>query len=128
MQLINRQLVEQPHFPGDAGDTQAIGPIGRQAYFDDLVIQYQVIANIRSHRRIRRQFHQAVGGIRKAQFLFRAQHAPGFHTAQLGLLDLEIPRQYRTHHCQRRLETGPGIGCAAHDLHRFATGVHLADA
>ena len=87
----------------------------------------QVVTNVSAYRRVSRQFHQTIGGIRQTQLLLRTKHALGFHTAQFRCLDIKITRQYRADNSQRGLQPSSGIRGTAYDLHCFSTCIHLAN-
>ncbi len=62
------------------------------------------------------------------QFDLRAEHAVGFDTAQLGLLDLEVARQLGTDHGERHFQARAHVRRAADYLEGLRTVADLADA
>src|SRR3546814_12794691 len=73
------------------------------------------------------QLHQSAIVTPHLQLSFRAKHATGFDTAELGLLDLEVARQLSTDHCKRDLQAGPHIRGSADDLKGFTSIADLTD-
>ena len=110
---------DRGHVPGQPAHAQAVGAVGGQAQFDHVVRQAQVVGQRRPHRRIVRQLHQPGRIGVHAQLFGRAQHAAGFHPAQLRGLDLDVA-QLRADHRQRRHQARARVGRAAHDLQRLA--------
>ena len=69
------------------------------------------------------QLQQAAGFVGKAKLARRAQHAERLDATQLRLLDLEVARQHRADHRERRLHAGSRVRRAADDLHALAVPV-----
>ncbi len=121
--------VQRADFAGQAGEGQAVATVRGQADLDGGVIQ---LPGSRGYpgadRRIRRQLHQAGVLFADLQLLGRAEHAVGLDAAQLGLLDLEVARQFGADHGEGDLQARAHVGRAADDLEGLATVADLADA
>jgi hypothetical protein len=102
--------------------------IRRQVQFDERVVQLQPCAHVGTDGRVCRQFEQAFGFFRHAEFGGRAQHAVGLDAAQLRFLDLEVGSQLRADFRERHLEAGAHVGRAAHDLEFGAAVADFAHA
>ncbi|MNO98386.1 hypothetical protein D3C76_901310 [compost metagenome] len=119
--------VKRADFARQAAERQAIATVRRQAELDGDIVQLQVSANVLPHRSVRSEFHQAGVVVADLQLFRRAEHAVGFDAAQLGLLDLEVARQFGADHGKRNLQARAHVGRAAHDLEGFAAVADLAD-
>ena len=124
LDIFHRRLhqlaaVERRDIACNADHAQAVAAIGRQVDLDQGVVQVQPVAKVCSDRGVRRQRHDAVGGIGKAQFGSRADHAGRLHTAQFRLLDFETTGQFRPDGCDRDAHAGSDIFRAADDLQRL---------
>ncbi len=112
----------------DTLDAEAVAAVRCQVDLDQRIIQPQQVDHALTGHGIGRQVHQAGMVIAQAQLARRAQHAEGFHAAQLALPDLQITRQFCTHRRQRVLAAGLDVRCTADDLQRFALpGIDAAD-
>ena len=126
--LVERGAVEHAHFPGDAAQAQAVGPVGGQVHFDDGVVQGQVVTDVGAQRGVVRQFQQAVDAVLQAQLGAAAQHALGGLAAQLGFLDLQVAGQQGADPGERRLQAFAGVGGAAHHREGALAVTHFTDA
>ena len=95
--------------------------IRRQLEREQHVVECQVIANVLTQRRIKRQLQQAAVVFRQFEFTRRAQHALAFYTPQLTDFDEErfaifTGWQFSPHHGTRHLDANPGIGRTANDV------------
>ena len=113
---------------GDAVDAGAVGTVGRQVDLDHRIAEIGPFGVSDAHRRIGRQFDDAVMIVGDHQLGFRAQHAVAFDAAdgadrERDVLAGDVGAGRREH----ALHAGLGIGRAAHHLDRlFALG-DLAD-
>jgi hypothetical protein len=110
--IDDRDLARQPRQP------ETVAAIRRQIDLDALIVERQPGAEILTQGRISRQRQDAVGGLGQTQFARRADHAERLDPAQLGALDLEIPRQTGPDGRHRHLHIRRDIGRAADDLER----------
>ena len=121
-------VIQSAHFTRQTCQRQAVATVRREVDFDAGVFKTQVHTNVFAHRRISRQLHQAVIALAHLQLCLRAQHAVGLNATQLGLLDLEVARQFSTDHGERDFQARAHVGRAAHYLKRLGTIADLANA
>ncbi|CRM92056.1 hypothetical protein [Pseudomonas sp. 22 E 5] len=122
----HRSVVQRAHFTGKASQRQAIAAVRGQVDLDAGIFQFQVNADVLAHRRVARQFHQAIIPFAYLQLRLGAQHAVGFDATQLSLLDLEVARQFSTDHGKRNLQARAHVGSSAHDLEGLRAIADLA--
>ena len=127
LQRLDRGVVQGTHFPRQTGDGQTVAAVRGQVDVDDGVVQLQVAADALAHRRAGRQLQQAAVVVADLQFAGRAEHAVGFHAAQLGLLDGEVAGQRGADGGERHLKARAHIGRAADHLEGFLAVADLAD-
>ena len=125
--LTQGQTIDSRNVPGNPRDAQAIGTIGRQANLQGVVIEVEVLAQVRPDRGVTGQFHQPIVIFRDGQFSASTQHALALNPPELGFFDFEITGEASAHFCQWRFQSGSCVGRAANDLYRLATRIHLAN-
>ncbi len=100
-------------------------PVRRQSYLYKVVVfDPEIFAGRHSHGSVGRKFHDALVRGADAQFVFGAEHAQRFDSANLAALDLEllvaaVRVEHGTHRGAQHLEAGAAVGCSAHDLQRL---------
>ena len=110
--IDDRDLARQPRQP------ETVAAIRGQIDLDALIVERQPGTEILAQGRVGGQRQDAVGGLGQTQFARRADHAERLDPAQLGALDLEIPRQTGADGRHRHLHVRRDIGRAADDLER----------
>ena len=122
---LHRRAGQGRHFAGDAVDAQAMRQIGGELERHQGVVQVQILANVLTQWRIKRQFQQSAMVVGNLQLFGRAQHALAFYTTQFADFDHErlavfAWRQLGTHHGARHTNAHAGIGRATHDVEQSA--------
>ena len=115
---------------GDARDAHGVGPVRRQVDVDQRIVEAGPCGVGHADRRIGRQVEDAVVILGEFEFGGGAEHAVRVNSAngagrERHLLAGNVGADGREH----RAHAGPGIGRAAHDLHRRGTaGIDRTDA
>ena len=84
-----------------------------------MVIQAQIVAQIRTRWRIGGQLPQAGAITTQTNFILTTEHAEGLHVPQPGFTDFHIAGQRGAHCCEGHFQSLASIGCATNHLHRF---------
>ena len=103
--------------------------VGRYLVLDhSFGLEMQILLGRSPYYRRLGQHHYSLMGSAYAQFILGANHAHGFHSAYLRLLDLEISGKNRTYPGKENFLSCSHIGRTAHYCKRLgATVINLSD-
>jgi len=116
------------YLSGDPQVAERIGSIRGDVYFQDCVVQPELLGERHADLRGGVEDHQTGGIVGEAQLLRRAEHPEALHAAQRRPLDLPSPRKARSHRGERHLVPNLVVFRSADDLQRRrAADVDLGD-
>ena len=114
---------------GDAVHAQAIGAVGRHLDVDHRIVEAQRLGRRRAGPGLGRQVDDAAMVLAQLQLARGTEHAVALLAADLAGFERDAgARDVAAGRRKDALHAGARVGRAAHDLHRAAAGIDLAQA
>ena len=114
---------------GDAVDTEAIGPVGRDRDVEQRVVQAHEFGEGRAHRGLRVELDDPLVLVAQAHLALGAEHAAALDAPDLRLLEHDAGAgDGGAGRGEDALHARPRVGRAAHNLDLFRAGIDRAEA